>query len=223
LNSTVVAIKIDEDIKMFQERFKIKETLCKKEEFIPYEIYKKTLETSAYNSNNSSKGNELNTNNETFTQSNNGSTSPLKTSMYNSLEKGELVMNNISEDFEFINESHFYSENYQNNLIEGFMRQLFLEKEIEVDSMGKLMEILYNNNNFSKTFIDYILRDRKNLFFKFLNYQNLQHFANILNTVSLNLDNIQNENYDLNFAIIFIAERTFFIDPNNSSNKVYLS
>lgn len=36
------------------------------------------------------------------------------------------------------------------------------------------------------------------------------HFANILNTITINIDDMNCENYDLNYAIIFIAGRTFY-------------
>jgi hypothetical protein len=101
------------------------------------------------------------------------------------------------------------------------MKQLLGEKEIDVELMGKTMEVLYNSTGYSKFLIDYILRDRKNLFIKFSNLQNLQHFANILNTISLSLDNIYHENYDLNFAIIYIAERSYYKNEK-TSEKIYL-
>ena len=136
----------------------------------------------------------------------------------------DVILNTITEDFEVINEYQFYSEKYQQNLISEFLRQLFSDQEIQAESMSRFMEVLYENQYFSKNFIDMILIDRKNLFIKLTNYNNLQHFGNILNTISLNLDNVQNENYDLNFAIIFIAERTFcYIKKDENLIKVYLS
>jgi len=137
------------------------------------------------------------------------------------LDSRRESLNLITDDFEFISESHFYSEKFQHNLIEIFLKQLYSEKEIEVDSMAKIMDILYNNSSFSKTFIDFILKDRKNLFIYFGNFNNLQHFANILNSISLNLENCHSENFELNFAIIFIAERTFYVDLKKNA-KTYL-
>lgn len=212
-----------------------------KEEFIPYDMYKKSLETNniPYDSNvnelqienDDGSGNLNNFNTQVFSQS--LTDSPVKS--YSSQEKQDIntlnlnsnfnLLNSISDDFEIVHETQCYSEKYQQQLIENFLKQLFSENEIEVDAMGKLMEVLYNNQFFAKNLIDYVLRDRKNLYIKFLNFHNLQHFANILNTISLNLDNIQNENYDLNFAIIFIAERSFCLLKSEDSfpNKVYLS
>ena len=56
---------------------------------------------------------------------------------------------------------------------------------------------------------------------KLLNYENLHHFASILNTITLNIELNENKSdYDVNFAIIYIAERTFFC--NNDYVKTYL-
>jgi hypothetical protein len=130
----------------------------------------------------------------------------------------------IYEDLEFATETQYYSENYQKIFVDSFIKQLFSDTEVDVETMGKIMELVYNNPKFSKLLIDFILRDRKNLYIKFNNFNNLQHFANILSTVSLNLDGTPSENYELNFAIIYIAERAFY-DPKdeNDYNKIYLS
>ncbi len=46
------------------------------------------------------------------------------------------------------------------------------------------------------------------------------HFANILNTITINIDDINSENYDLNYAIIFIAGRTFYRKAKNNTVKL---
>jgi hypothetical protein len=95
------------------------------------------------------------------------------------------------------------------------------KNEIEVELMSKIMDNLYDNNYFAKCFIDNILRDnRKFPFIQFNNILNLQHFANIFNTISLHLDDKRNENFELNFAIIYIAERTLCV--KECGDKIYL-
>lgn len=86
---------------------------------------------------------------------------------------------------------------------------------------AKLMELIFDSNmNTSKTFIDKILiKERKNIAIQFLNYFNFQDFANILITISLNNDSVKRQFFDLNFAVIFIAERTYIMKDNI---KVYL-
>lgn len=126
-----------------------------------------------------------------------------------------------SEDFEMISEAHYYSEEYLVSLVQTFMTRLLDSQDLEEDTMGKIMEVLCHNANFPKILIDYVLRERKNLFIKFSNYQNLKHFGNILSTISINIDNVLNENYDLNFAVVFIAERAFYKDIK-TEDKIYL-
>jgi len=90
-----------------------------------------------------------------------------------------------------------------------------------VTDTAKLMELIFDSNmNTSKTFIDKILiKERKNIAIQFLNYFNFQDFANILITISLNNDSVKRQFFDLNFAVIFIAERTYIMKDNI---KVYL-
>ena len=125
-----------------------------------------------------------------------------------------------TEDFEVVSYDQ-NQENKQDKLIDEFINNLFKENEINIEEIGKIMEILYGNITSSQNFIDkIILREKKNLSIKFLNFNNLNHFTNILITISLNADNVENENYDINFAIIFIAERTYYYKDEN--NKTYL-
>jgi hypothetical protein len=215
---------MEEDIKLFNEKFKFKENsnLFKnqKEEFVSYDSFKKSSVIPQTNS----KTDSITNINIQYTNydSNYDYNSTRGTSSQINIASLDVKPDvSITDDFEFITESQFYSEKFQLNLMENFLKQLYSEKEIEVDSMGKVMEILYNNPTFSKTFIDYILKDRKNIFIKFVNYQNLQHFANILNTISLSLENTYSENFELNFAIIFIAERSFYYDKEKNT-KTYL-
>jgi hypothetical protein len=120
-----------------------------------------------------------------------------------------------------ISEAVGYSEVYQKSLVEDFLKQLFSSNDMEVDAMGKVMDILYNNTSFAKVFLDTIINERKK-YIQFFNLHNLQHFANILNTITLNLDHAGCENYELNYVIIFLAERTFFTVNPKYFNKIYL-
>jgi hypothetical protein len=245
LNTTLVEIKVEEDIKFFNEKFKIKENSSRlgREEFISYDTYKKNIENpltlrdelgNIIQTNISQQSTHIiNTLNQMGTPTTHlMDSASLLVSNPSSPKKGdsqpEVVfnINTLNDDYELISESQFYSEKYQQGLIDEFLSQLFSDDEIQADSMSRFMEVLYNNSYFSKNFIDSILRDRKNIYIKLSNYNNLQHFANILNAISINLDNVHNENYDLNFAIIFIAERTFCYikkEPENNLIKVYLS
>ncbi len=134
----------------------------------------------------------------------------------------EKKIKSIFDDNEMISDIQYFSDEFQVKLIKRFLKEINSKREIEIELMGKIMDILYNNPSFGKNLIDNILNEKKNPVIVFRNYHNMQHFANILNSISINLDNQENENYELNFAIIHIAERSFFYEEANM-NKFYLS
>ncbi len=114
-----------------------------------------------------------------------------------------------------------YGEIYQQKLVDTFLKHSRSANEIEAELMSKIMDNLYDNSNFAKNLIDCVLKENRKLpFIQFYNLLNLQHFANIFNTISLHLDDKENENFELNFAIIYIAERTFY--SKLCGDKIYL-
>lgn len=119
--------------------------------------------------------------------------------------------NNSTEDIPIENnEIPFEISNYSNNPMDTFILSIFSAKEIEIKSIGQMIETLYNNQQSSKLFIDSILSKRTKNFWLVENIINLQHFANILNAISLNFEKDKEYLYDITFAIIFIAERTYY-------------
>ena len=96
----------------------------------------------------------------------------------------------------------------QDDFLTLFINRLFEEKEVEVQQIGQIMELLYMNEEFSKEFIDYFFSTKKTSFYIFYNLNNLQHLANIFNAISFNFEK-KKELYDINFALIFIAEKTY--------------
>lgn len=127
----------------------------------------------------------------------------------------------IFDDFELISDSQYFCDDFQHNLAIKFLNQINSLEEVDIELMGKIMDILYSNPSFAKVIIDVTLTEKKNPVIVFRNNHNMQHFANILNSITLNLDHRENEEYELNFAIIHIAERSFFQDEANG-NKFYL-
>lgn len=100
-----------------------------------------------------------------------------------------------------------------------FINGLFGEKEVDVENIGKVMELLYMNLEYSKEFIDYFF-SKKSDFYIFTNLNNMQHLANIFNAISFNFEK-QRDTFDINFAIIFIAEKTYCI-INEKKEKIFL-
>ena len=113
------------------------------------------------------------------------------------------------------------SGKYLNNLCEGFILQIFSDEEIELDLIGRILGALEKNTSYCKTIIDAILSEKKNLFLQFQNFFNMQHLANIFYNISTSIDTPNNKFYDLNFAMIFIGERSYYLDEK-TQNKAYL-
>lgn len=123
-----------------------------------------------------------------------------------------------------INGMDIYTKEYLKNLCDSFLLQIFLDEEVDTDLIGKIMDAFDNNKNFYKMFIDNILnekKEKKNIFYIFSNYQNMHHLAHIFLNISINIDSTNNPFYDLNFAIIYISERTYFLDEK-TEYKFYL-
>lgn len=130
----------------------------------------------------------------------------------------------FKNDFENINVSEIrnteYSENYFSKIIKQFLDSLFSENEVSIDSIGRIINFINSDyqkdkksmtkGNFSKLFINSIIGDKKKYCFPIKNYENLKHLANIFNSITINIGEPNSENYDLNFAVIYIASRCFY-------------
>jgi len=91
--------------------------------------------------------------------------------------------------------------------------------------MAKLIEFFqfkYNNSDIEKKFMDCILEKKKISSIRFYNLKNLEHLANALSYITFKENSIFEGKFELNFKIIFIAERIFYQNKVNN-NKVYLS
>jgi hypothetical protein len=88
------------------------------------------------------------------------------------------------------------------------------------DELMYVINNIENNIEKSKIFLCYLLvYYQKDTFVKINCIFNLYHLSNFLLII---INNSQNVNFDLNFVIIFIAERTIFLNPENIFNKCYL-
>ena len=112
-------------------------------------------------------------------------------------------------------------------------KDLLLEKNIEKiiknkepiinDELLYIINKIELKNSNSKLFLKTLSNYYKNISFvevKCLN--NLYHLANFLSIIINNIKSYKT-NSNLNFVIIYIAEKTIYLDPNNSFKKYYLS
>lgn len=91
-----------------------------------------------------------------------------------------------------------------------------------MEDLSIVITQLNNNINFCQTFIDTILVNYKtNLFINIPNYQNFHHYSYILVSISNSIET-HKELFEMNFAIMYIAEKTYYINKDNHYNKIYV-
>ena len=151
---------------------------------------------------------------------------------YISLNKNKIHNEN---EFQIINSrlDNNLEVNTEINFLSTFIKQICSEKEVEVTYISQIMNNIYEDNNFAKEFIDYFISIKKSPFFILSNMNNLLHLSNMLNTISLNFDRKNQDVYTVNFAIIYLSQKTYCYIPEKkekfylcailSQNKFYLT
>ena len=115
-----------------------------------------------------------------------------------------------------------FDEKEEKNFINEVIDDLRKEEEIALDKIAILIELFENKkNDTKKLFLDSII-DKKKTSIKFSNLKNLEHLSNIISFISLKEDSIFKGKFELNFKIIYIAERIYYQNKLNNS-KIYLS
>jgi hypothetical protein len=115
-----------------------------------------------------------------------------------------------------------FDEKEEKNFINNIIDDLIKEDEIALDKIASLIELFnIKKKNTKKIFLDSII-DKKKTSIKFFNLKNLEHLSNIFSCISLKEDSIFNGNFELNFKIIYIAERIYYQNKSNNK-KTYLS
>ena len=146
----------------------------------------------------------------------------------------EYMDNNSSETGE--NELFNYEINLTNKMqaitdekeqklfIHDIIEQLTKEEDIPLERIAiliELFEIKKKDYDYKKLFLDNIV-DLKKPSVRYFNLNNLEVLSNVLSYISLNEDSIFKGKFELNFKIIYAAERVFYQNKYNN-NKIYLS
>ena len=106
----------------------------------------------------------------------------------------------------------------ENNLIES----IFLSEDIDKFKTEQLIEKIKANFEYGQNIIDKVLeRYTASIGVQFLNEKNFIKYAHMINAVLLNKE-IQQNLFEINFAIIYIAEKTFYQEEENPFYKRYL-
>ena len=179
-----------------------KQIRIKNEEFTDYESYKKKL-SALINQNKmylkeDTKNNRINFNPQ------------------------EILINTIDStsisSFSKKNSEEFIFNQEENILIE----QIFLIEEIDSFKAEKLISKIKTNFNYAQNIIDKVLeRYTSSIGVQILNENNFIKYGKMINGVLLN-EEIQKNLFEINFAIVYMAEKTFYQKEENPFYKRYL-
>ena len=192
---------------IFNHKIEIENNLFKRftnEQFLDYEIFKKNNSDLIDNQNNNSTENSIILTEEEIKK--------LNLSKENSMDFIEIKK--LQKEIDLLNKKD--DANFQriiNDLINS-------PEAITNDELMYVINKIENNIEKSKIFLYYLLiYYQKDTFVKINCIFNLYHLSNFLLII---INNSQSGNFDLNFIMIYIAERTIFLNPENIFNKCYL-
>ena len=143
---------------------------------------------------------------------------------YESFEKQDINNNSIIKKFSFDKSLTIKNINEKNEFYNKLIDELISDDDVPKEKIAILLEIFQyqkENENNEKEFLDALVGKNKSSL-KFQNLKNLELLSTPLSYISLKYNSIFSKNFELNFPIIFIAERFFYQNKVNN-NKVYLS
>ena len=207
MKKDLLTFNLNEDIKLYQEKFNFvyKPGLrFISEEIVLYDIYRRNIEAIINNNKKFTKGNSK--------------TNSSDTSLNNS-----VLLEYNQRFFEFNNNSERASLDQNDSII---YKTLFDHNPLNVNhKLYSLFENkLRNDSKFASTILDKILTEQfqGKIYYQFKNKDQFARLAQVLTNISSNKDiiNQSSQNFEINFAIIYIAERGFYYDDKH--NRKYL-
>ena len=198
-----LTFNLNEDIKLYQEKFNYvyKPGLrFINEEIVLYDIYRRNIEA-------------IINNNKKFTNNNFGKLSINEINLNNSM----LIEYN-QRFFEFDTNSEKMALDQNDSLV---YKNLFDNNPLNVNhKLFSLFENkLRNDSKFATTILDKMLCEyfQTKIYHQFKNKDQFYRVAQVLTDISMNKDlaNFSKPNFDINFVIIYIAERGFYLDEKN--------
>ena len=154
-----------------------------------------------------------------------------KAELFNIVNKKRMLLKEDGGDnngrFNISLTSVFNSEfkiqsNYFNDEEIMLIKQLFMLEDIDNFKYEKFCNKVRQNKLFAKEFIDIILeRYTLSIGVQILNENNFIKLEKILKNILLN-NGVQKNLFDINFAIAYISEKTFYQDEKNPFYKIYL-
>ena len=203
-------VKLDEDMKIYQDKFNFMYKLDQRfinEEFISYDIYRRKIESIINNTKNLiQKGNDIDLFDTPI--SNNISNIPFSSNDYNqnifNIENENIVLEN--------NDSIIYNNLFTENPV-NINKKLFTEFLKKLNSNVSFCEKIMN-----KSLSEYFY---KQLYHEFKTFEQFDQMTQILIEISKNKE-VYSNYMEINFGIIYIAEKGFYKDKKSNNKKIYL-
>ena len=152
-----------------------------------------------------------------------------KAQLCNMINKNRMFLkeDNNNNRFNITLDDIFYSEEKLNKSIfnqeeRSIIEQIFLLDEIDNFKFNRFCTKIKNEKDYAKNFIDVILeRYISTIGVQIVNENNFLKLEKILNNILLN-NSVQKSLFELNFAVAYISEKTFYQDEKNPFHKIYL-
>ena len=154
-----------------------------------------------------------------------------KAQLFNIANKNRMLLKEDGDGYSSrlnLNLSNIFNEEYKinsklfNDEEKMIIKQLFMLDEIDNFKYEKFCTKIKQNNHYAKDFIDIILeRYTNSIGVQILNENNFIKLEKILNNILLN-QGVQKNLFELNFAVAYISEKTFYQDEKNPFYKIYL-
>lgn len=136
-------------------------------------------------------------------------------------EENNNVRFNISLE-DIFNSGNKIENNTFNPDEKSIIEQLFLLEDIDNFKFVQFCSKIKSSEKYAKNFVDVILdRYTSTIGVQILNENNFIKLEKILNNILLN-NKVQQKIFELNFAIAYISEKTFYQDDKNPFYKIYL-
>ena len=138
----------------------------------------------------------------------------------NKIEKVKKI--NMDEKI-IINPNLKIDEKECNIFIKEVVNNLLSENDFGQENISKVFEYLNcSSYDVGKIILNYLYEKKGISSIVFLNLQNLEYLANILGYITLHHSDIFDGQFDLNFKIIYIAERVYYL-KKSTNDKIYLN
>lgn len=213
LDSSIHRINIKRDVTIFRNRFDYYTNKIRlpKEKFLNYDFFKKSSEPNSSNNKNIITSDKV------------------VIAKLESITKEDSTKNNFICNIDISHIQKEDNDETQEQILESEPKFFPIAEKIikgkESISNDELSSILYEidrKKNGAEKFIGSLFGYyKKNIYVNISCLENLHHLANILLMIVANTLN-NNDIFNLNFAILYIAEKTIYINPDNIFNKCYL-